>query len=392
MGVITGRSTGMRRRLFWIAVLLVPVIAFVGRSLGYRFGSQALIVPRSSEYHQVIGYYPYWDRERGLSSIRTYNRLMTEVSPFWYTLDASGEIVLFEQGGYEDPELVASLQAKGLNVTPSLANLNAQGWDPVTVSQLINDPEAAARHISSIVNLVVSKHYDGIDLDYEQLNDGDRDAFSRFVKDLASALHAEGKTLSVTVHPKTSDTGFPNGPTAQDWSRIGQVADQVRIMVYDYHWATSSPGPIAPINWVKQVAAYAVTTIPGDKIILGFGLYGYDWGADRADTLVWEDLMWLAGQYGSSVNWDEASMSPWFEYTDSNGIQHNVWFENNESISAKLDIVNEYGVGGVHFWHLGGEDPQVWEVVQAKLAIQPRYASHIPAIFDGRPPYPAPQQ
>jgi spore germination protein YaaH len=51
----------------------------------------------------------------------------------------------------------------------------------------------------------VEWRYDGIDVDYEDLEANDRDAYSTFLRELAAAVHAAGKILTSTVHPKVSD-------------------------------------------------------------------------------------------------------------------------------------------------------------------------------------------
>jgi len=67
------------------------------------------------------------------------------------------------------------------------------------------------------------------------------------------------KLLIVSVHAKTDSTGAWSGAAAHDYVGIGQAADVVRVMGYDFHWQGSSPGSIAPADWVDAVLAYAVS-------------------------------------------------------------------------------------------------------------------------------------
>jgi GH18 family chitinase len=137
-------------------------------------------------------------------------------------------------------------------------------------------------------------------------------------------------------------------------------------MTYEYHWSTSGPGPISPIAWVNDVLAFARATIPSEKIIQGVPLYGYDWVGQSGVDVVWEQAMALARQYGAAVKWDAASASPWFEYM-ANRTWHTVWFENASSVDAKLQVNIGYGVGGVSFWRLGGQDPGTWPALRARF-------------------------
>lgn len=375
--------------LRWVVFLVVPIAGVVLLSLGAGFENSrgATVRPTFTTTSRpvVIGYLPYWDLQRAAKSAEDNRDSISELSPFWYTLDPSGSVTLIDDVAAGETDLIAAVPHGAARVTPSIANVRNGAWDPDLVGKIINDPAAMERHIDQIVKMVVSRGYDGVDLDYENLHDHDRDAFSAFVAALAAALHRESKTLSVVVYAKVSEPGYSGGHRAQDWAAIGRSADQVRIMVYDYHWSTSAAGPLAPLSWVDEVAAFAVAAIPREKIVLGFGLYGYDWVGRRGETIMWQEAVNLAHACGANVNRDPASLAPWFRYVDSAGRQHEVWFEDAESIGHKLDIMRRHGIGGVFFWRLGGEDPQTWEVVRVKLGLSepsptPTQPQYLPAV------------
>jgi spore germination protein len=318
---------------------------------------------------RVSGNLVFWDQGRGFDVIRANADLFSDISPFWYTVDGAGRVIPFTTNSgtsYEDPSILSFLRANGILVIPTVANILNGVWDGALVSRIIADPVLTSVNISSLVQLAVTNGYDGIDLDYENLSASDRLAFTDFVDQLAAALHANGKLLTVNVYAKTSEPGTWSGPEAQDWWAIGQAADQVRIMTYEYHWSTSGPGPISPIDWVGDVLAFARTTIPSSKIMQGVPLYGYDWVGQSGVDHVWEDMMALATQYGATVNWDAASASPWFTYL-VNRTRHTVWFENASSVDAKLQLNTTYDVGGVGFWRLGGEDPGTWTALRNRF-------------------------
>jgi spore germination protein YaaH len=321
-----------------------------------------------TQFEGIIGYLPFWDHERGLETIKHNHEVFTEISPFWYTLEESGEIIPFpfSDGWYKDQSMISLLRQEEIKLTPTIANYQDGNWGTAVVSRIINDSELMRRHIDNIVNLVVSRGYDGIDIDYEALFAHDRDAFSDFIGELASALHAKEKSLSVVVYVKTFDPGYGSAQ-AYDYAALGRAADQVRLMVYNKHWTTSAPGPIAPIRWVERVASFAVQEIPREKIILGFGLYGIDWVDRRGREIEWREVVELVNAYDAEVLWDSASHSPWFEYTDPEGKSHTVWFENAFSIQHKLEVAQMHGVARVYFWRLGGEDPRVWQVVESEF-------------------------
>ena len=324
---------------------------------------------RASLSKRVSGNLVFWDQSRGFDVIRANADLFSDISPFWYRVDADGHVTPYTtEGGvsYEDPSILSFLRANGILVIPTVANILNGVWDGALVSRIIADPALTTVNIESLVQLAVTQGYDGIDLDYENLNASDRSAFTSFVNQLAVALHANGKLLTVNVYAKTSEPGTWSGPQAQDWWAIGQLVDQVRIMTYEYHWSTSGAGPIAPVDWVRDVLAFARTTMPAVKIMQGVPLYGYDWVGQSGVDVVWEQTMALVKQYGATVRWDAASASSWFEYV-AKRTRHTVWFENASSVDAKLQVNIAQGVGGVSFWRLGGQDPEVWSTLRNRF-------------------------
>ena len=328
---------------------------------------------RAAVAKRVSGNLVFWDQARGFDSIVANAEVFSEISPFWYRVLADGRIVPYTTGSgarYEDQAILSFLRSRGILVIPTVANILNGVWDGAMVSRILEDPQLRAVNLDALVNLAVAGGYDGIDLDYENLAASDRAAFTSFVQQLAGALHGHGKLLTVNVYAKTAEPGTWDGPRAQDWKAIGQAADQVRIMTYEYSWSTSAPGPIAPVTWVNEVIAYATSQIAPAKILQGTPLYGYDWVGQRATDLVWNQAMDLAGRFAVPVNWDGASASPWFEYV-SGAARHTVWFENAASVAAKLDVARIHDVGGITMWRLGGEDPAAWSAVRAQFGGAP---------------------
>ncbi|AYY12677.1 peptidoglycan hydrolase [Actinobacteria bacterium YIM 96077] len=309
----------------------------------------------------VIGYVPYWDQVRAFDVATAHLHLFDEISPVWYAPEPSGGVELADaEHTVVDPAAVAHLRAEGVRVVPTVTNLRSGEWDTETVQSVVRDPDTRRAHIRELVNLAVTEDYDGLDIDYEDLDAADREPFTEFVVDLAAALHAEDKILTVDVHPKTSESGDDGRNQAQDFAAIGAAADQVRLMTYDYSWDTSPPGPVAPADWVEEVVAWTVTQIPAHKVILGIDLLGYDWADGHGETVDHAQVQDLLAEHGSTVNRTDDG-TPWFVYHDAGGTRHEVWFEDAESAGAKLELVADYDLGGAFFWRLGGEDAAVWD-------------------------------
>jgi len=356
-----GRLTP-RRRLFLAVALLAAVLLTAVISV--------VIYLRPPPKSLVVASVPYWNLNYGTATVLANPRTFSEMSPWMYGLDSSGQIVPQyppAQAAEVEAQL-ARLRAAHVPLVPTIANVVAGRWvyQPL-ITGILHDPRLRARHIAAIVALVQREHYAGIDIDYEDLRASDKNAFTGFITQLADALHAEGKVLSVDLFAKTDHQGYAQRNLAQDYHAIGQVADQVRLMGYDYHWATSAPGPVAPIGWIRDVLSYAKTQIPASKIILGVPLYGYDWVGNRGTPLSWLQVFRLASEHRIRPYFNVATQSPWFTYTDATGRQHMVWFENAPSTEAKFKAARNAGIGGVYLWVYGYEDTSIWNALRRSL-------------------------
>ncbi len=316
-----------------------------------------------------------WDSGRARASWEANRAHIQELSPVWYQLAPGGDGSILPYAGARDSALVEEARAQATLVIPLVNNCyGVNGFDPTPVSTMLHDPARRAAHINTLVNEVLAYGYDGVDVDYESLNgSADRDAFSLFVEELAAALHAHGKLLSIAVHPKTGEPGSWDGPQAQDWARIGAAADRFRVMTYGYHWGTSGPGPIAPLWWMEDVMDFATSTVPPNRVYVGLHFYGHDWVGGSSSSLTWESAQSLITAHGATPQWrgtetwGRTVSEPWFTYTDGAGQSHEVWYADEASIAARLGLVRKYGLGGIAVWRLGGEDPANWSAIGATL-------------------------
>ena len=351
-----------RRRPLLSAGLLAAFVAIVVIS--------GLIYLRPPPKSLVVASVPYWNINYGTATVLANPRTFSEMSPWVYGLNASGQIVPQyppAQAAEVEAQL-ARLRSAHVPLVPTIANVVRGHWVYApTITNILYSPTVRAHHVAAIVALVQREHYAGIDIDYEDLHASDKNAFTAFITQLADALHAKGKVLSVDLFAKTDHQGYAQRNLAQDYHAIGQVADQVRLMGYDYHWATSAPGPVAPIGWIRAVLRYAKTQIPANKIILGVPLYGYDWVGKHGTPVSWLQVFRLASQYGVRPQFSYASQSPWFTYTDSFGREHVVWFENAPSTEAKFQAARAAGIGGVYLWVYGYEDTSIWNALRRSL-------------------------
>jgi len=224
---------------------------------------------------------------------------------------------------------------------------------------------------------------DGIDIDYENLPPDARQPFSDFIGALAFYLHSEGKTLSVTVPAKVRSDDAGTLTRFADYAALGQVADQIRVMAYEYHGRTGTPAPNAPLWWIRQVMSYTISQVPHEKVILGIHLYGYDWGPKETTALWWNDVQSLKQRYDGQEHYlasdergsvGETVLTYWtprhslcppafYDCAPNMLDKHTVFFVDARYVAEAWKIVKEMQLGGMVMWRPGGEDPQIWQVI-----------------------------
>jgi len=351
-----------RRRRWWLASLFAALVAVAALVIPSQLPTvtgapgDAVLPPVT-----VFATVPYWNLAGGTQSVIAHRSALAGVSPWMYGVRPDGAVVSLVAGQRtaQATSTIDQLQTAGVPLIPTISNTTDGAWDYPTIAAILHDPTLRARHEDAIVALVAQHGYAGIDVDYENLLASDRADFSAFITELGKELHAAHKLLSVDVFAKATDAGYDQRNVAQDYSVLGKVADQIRLMAYDWHWSSSGPGAIAPLDWVRAVLQYAVTQIPRSKIVLGIPMYGYDWVGDRGTLVSWLQAYGIAKKYGAVVHWDVTAQTPWLTYDTADGA-HVVWFENAYSSAAKLALAREFGVHGVYLWLPGDEDTLVW--------------------------------
>lgn len=298
--------------------------------------------------------------------------ILDEISPFWYSPSPGGGLRFGREA--RDRTLVELAHSKNVLVIPTVHNV-VTGEDPAP--GILRNPRLRSYHVQQIVDEVLTYGYDGIDIDYEFLSSSLRDEYSAFILELADALHAHGKLLTVAVHAKDCDYCGLGG--FQDWAVIGQVVDRLRIMTYDYHWRGGGPGPVAPVYWVERVARYAVTVVDPAKVVIGVPFYGYNWPRDgdgNARGQTWAMINEIIQTYRLSVNLMESNQNGlvqenWITYSSRTEGRREVWFATSSGLDAKLRLVQELDLAGIAIWRLGGEDPRNWEIIRTRLLQDP---------------------
>ena len=310
----------------------------------------------------VLGYaYPWID----LALLERTLPFVTELSPFTYRFDRQGNLIPLE-----DADLRAAAKQLGTAALFHLSNLGneGEGFDRELAHGLLADPSARQTLITQVKQAAQAGGYQGIDLDFENLYPADAPAYARFVEEVRSG--AAPLPVLVALAPKTSEAEASAFAQGHDYHLLGQAADYVLLMAYDWGNPASPPMAVAPLNQVRRVVQYALEHIPAEKIYLGIPNYGYDWTLPfqegrAARSLSNEEAVVLAADRYAAIRFDQTAQSPWFRYFDPQGLEHEVWFEDPRSVRAKIELALEQNLHGVGYWNLDRPFPQNWVVLNA---------------------------
>jgi len=199
----------------------------------------------------------------------------------------------------------------------------------------------------------VSEKFDGIQIDFEAVPPGDAAEFFDFLKTLREKL-SKDKILSIAVPARKRYVA-----DAYQYQMIAPFVDRVVIMAYDQHWSTSNPGPVASLSWCMDVAAYAKSAIPKEKIIMGLPLYGRAWQDKKLHRAVRHNQVeeLLISRKKKPTRTDDNG--PQFEYSER--VNVTVYYDDELSLMKKLMVYKNEDINAISFWRIGQGPTGLWK-------------------------------
>ncbi|TAH73800.1 MAG: LysM peptidoglycan-binding domain-containing protein [Anaerolineaceae bacterium] len=317
----------------------------------------------------IIGYlYPFIDRDvhRKTLPFLTYQSLFT------YGFTPAGDLVPIQ-----DEELIAIGYEMGVPPIMVLAPMNAEmNFDTQIAHDMFVNQEGQNRLIENIIATMQEKGYIGLDIDFEFIQPEDKELFIGFISNVKNRLEPLGLLTLVALAPKTSGEMTGLLYEAHDYPAIGAIADLVLLMTYEWGYLFSSPMPTAPLNNVRQVLEYGVSVIPNEKILMGIPNYCYDWalpfirGESMAESLSNQEAIVRAAQYGVTIEFDEIAQVPFYYYTNEQGVEHVVYFDDARSMDAKLRLIPELQLRGAGIWQIMNFFPALYMVINELFTIE----------------------
>lgn len=291
------------------------------------------------------------------------------VAPTFFSLSDSKKGAIVANVGQAGQNYINWAHSNGYRVWPWVANEATNKADKDLTSEILNDYKLREKLISSIVSAVEMYNLDGINLDFENMYESDKDAYSRLVIELAPRLKELGKVLSVDV---TAPDGSPDWSLCFNRNVIGDVADYVIFMAYDQHNQSSTEaGTVAGCDWVEANINKFLGQegVKPEKIILAMPFYTRVWnvtdgGLSSSAVDMKSQSTLIPGD--AKITWDDSLKQNLAEY-EKNGRTYKVWMEDAKSLKCKLDLVKKYSLAGGAFWRKDQETSDVWKVINENL-------------------------
>lgn len=281
------------------------------------------------------------------------------ISPTWFALtDSDGNFSSFASSGYVNRAHDMGLEVWGL--IDNFSNKSA-----VDTYELLSYTSKRAYLIGNLVDTALEYGLDGINVDFESISQDTGAHFVQFIRELSVACRKNGLVLSV-------DNYVPTGYTDHyGREEQGVFADYVIIMGYDEHYnGGPEAGSVASIGFVEDGIRRTVEQVPAEKVINALPFYTRIWKSEGTSLTSEAVGMEMAEQFVANhkmeLRWDEVTCQNYGEVTEGN-VLYQVWLEDEQSIEAKLGIMQKYQIGGVAAWRLGFEKPSIWDVIGGYL-------------------------
>ena len=289
------------------------------------------------------------------------------VSPAFFHLNSKGELT--ENIGQAGQEYIEWAHSNGYKVWPMVQNAG-NGMINVT-SDIMNDYNKRQELINEIVVACVRYKLDGINIDFENMKQEDKDMYSRFIIELTPRLKDMGLVVSVDV---TAPDGSETWSMCFDRNVIGDVADYIIFMAYDqYGTSSNKSGTTAGYDWVNVSLNKFLKTeeIKSDKIILAIPLYTRLWTEDSSGKVVKQTTVSLKNMYnvipnGVEKQWDDNLKQYYVEYQDGQYTKK-IWIEDEKSLAEKISLIKNNNLAGVASWEKGMETDNFWTFLKESL-------------------------
>ncbi len=324
------------------------------------------------------------DFVHGFYAISSYSQLhlaeeMDAVSAGWSRMTWDGETALLSTtsangneyaipSGYEEVTDYLSNQDVPLHLSVFMDGedlksllVSADGRDQA-VEQIMNE-------VTVDYQTVGENPYSGVTIDFEGLRSAQRADFTAFLTALDAELEALGKDLYVCVSPILAE-GYDSSYSGYDYTAIGNLADRIILMAYDYDARDMSDftkttyyqtAATVPMDQVYLSLKLLTDRVAPEKVLLGFSARSAAWQIDENGDLLSgtpvyptaETVAARLAQPDTETGWSDTYQQSYAIYTTEDGGRYFLWYQDDTSIQTELRCAKLLGVSGASLWRLG---------------------------------------
>lgn len=275
---------------------------------------------------------------------------LSHLSIFSYSVNENGTL-----NNINDQEFINLCYQYKVHPIMVITNSKSSGgFSPQIANSVINDDIIINRLFENIYQVIKDKGYYGLNIDFEYVNQGDKDVFINFIRKAHDYFHSKRIYLSISLAPKYKDDQKGLLYEAHDYKSLGQLVDNVIIMTYEWGYTFGPAMAVAPYDEVEKVIKYATTRIEPKKILMGIPNYGYDFiipykEGQKATSITNPRAIPIAYDNHAEIKHSAKSRTPSFKYKQAD-VMHEVHFDDPYSIEEKLSLIDKYHIGGGSIW------------------------------------------
>ena len=313
--------------------------------------------------------FPYIDKSVLIKTLP----FLSYLTIFDYRSTSEGEII----SSADETELIKLAKTYGVAPMMFISTISEEGIVSGEVTNnILNNPTVQDHLIDKVLQTLKAKGYYGINIYVENITYGNINGYVEYLKKASARFHSEGYRIVITITPATN-INTPNVSFEKiDYSKLTEFVDGIIFASYDWARSYGYPISIYPVDFLTELLDYAVSIIPSEKIFLGVTTLGYDWtlpyvpGATEATIITNNSAVQIAAEKGIPIQFNDAAQSPYFNYTDSDGIQHVIWFKDARSFDSRAGLVEKYNLQGLSIWTIMRFDNQMWFIINTQYFIE----------------------
>ncbi len=323
------------------------------------------------------GFYTPWSAT-SLPDLKKNADKLNTIYPEWFFIDT----VSYRLQTRIDSAGLVIMKQNNLSIQPIFNNFHSHKtkeakdsgyFDFKLAHVILNNAEKRKYIIQQIVDTLTHYQLQGLNVDFEELNETGSEPLIQFQKELYQSLHSKGLTVTMDVSPDNED---------YDYKSLADYNDYIILMAYDEYNDNTKPGPISSQKWIEKQLDKMDDKIDASKIILGVAGYARDWVDEededgkriiRVEDITYGKAIDDAKLSGANVDFDNDTYNLNYTYTEketdtSSETKHNVWFTDAATAFNILRFSDDYQTAGTALWHIGGEDPRIWSFYNRDLS------------------------